>query len=208
MVGVQVEQSTLDRIHSILAGVQETETKVLKPAFTRGLMAGKTQAKKEVRQTYRISAGDFASNGKINLKGVTKTGGGLIGSVEYSGATIPLMKFKVNPSSPKQGATPSAAVLKQSGLVPFSREKDTFVAQMKTGHIGIFTRRDGVYSGKRYSETGKNKHSQAIKERYSPAVPTMVGKQEVMESVEDRVAEVINQRIDHEIDRIFNGIGG
>lgn len=206
MVGVQVEQSTLDRIHSILAGVQDAETKVLKPAFTRGLMAGKTQAKREVRQTYRISAGDFASNGRINLKGVTKTGGGLIGSVEYSGRTIQLMKFSVSPKTPQRGATPSAAVLKASSLEDFSREKNVFVAQMGSGHLGIFERTSGKYTTKR--GPGHNKHTEALKELQSPAVPTMVGKQEVMESVEDRVAEVINQRIDHEIDRIFNGIGG
>ena len=206
MVGIEIEQATLDRIHAILAGVQDADKKVLKPALTRGLMAGETQAKREVRQTYHISAGDFSSRGRINLNNVSQTGEGIVGSIEYSGGVIPLIKFKVTPKTPAQRKTPSAAVLRANSLVPFVRRKDVFVAQMKSGHIGIFDRQEGKYSSKR--GTGRNKHTEALKELQSPAVPTMVGNEEVMQSVEDRVAEVINQRIDHEIERLLNRNGG
>ena len=59
---------------------------------------------------------------------------------------------------------------------------------MKSGHIGIFERKQG----------GK------IKELLSPAVPQMVGNDEVMSTIENRVNEVINQRIDYEIERLLN----
>lgn len=204
---IEVSEQTMDRIHTILAGVEKADEKVLKPALARGLMAGKTAVGKMVRQTYHISAGDFNSRGYMRYNSVTKNGDGIIGSIEYSGGVIPLIKFKVSPSTPKKRTTPSAAVLKAGSLVKFDRKNDTFVAQMKTGHIGIFKRREKVYSGKRW--TGHpTKNSQAIQELLSPAVPQMVGNEKVMQNVEERVNEVINQRIEHEIERLLSKSGG
>lgn len=197
---IEVSEQTIDRIHAILAGVEKADEKVLKPALARGLMAGKTAAGKMVRQTYHISAGDFNSRGYMRYNSVTKNGDGIIGSIEYSGGVIPLMKFKVSPSTPKKRTTPSAAVLKASSLVKFNRQKNVFVAQMKSGHIGIMERQKGTVS----PATGKEK----LKELLSPAVPQMVGNEKVMQNVEERVNEVINQRIEHEIERLLSKNGG
>jgi hypothetical protein len=203
---IEVSEQNLDRIHAILAGVQDADKKVLKPALTRGLMAGKTAAGKAVRQTYHISAADFNSKGRLEYKNVSESGDGIIGSIKYSGGVIPLIKFKVSPKTPQRKKTPSAAVLKASSLVAFANRKDVFVAQMKSGHIGIFQRKEGKYSASRGS--GRNKHTETLKELLSPAVPQMVGNDKVMQTVEDRVNEVINQRIDHEIERLLNKNGG
>ena len=197
---IEVSEQTIDRIHTILAGVEKADEKVLKPALARGLVAGKTAAGKMVRQTYHISAGDFNSRGYMRYNSVTKNGDGIIGSIEYSGGVIPLMKFKVSPSTPKKRTTPSAAVLKASSLVKFNRQTNVFVAQMKSGHIGIMERQKGTVS----PATGKEK----LKELLSPAVPQMVGNEKVMQNVEERVNEVINQRIEHEIERLLSKNGG
>lgn len=199
---IEVSEQTIDRIHTILAGVENADKKVLKPALTRGLMAGKTAAGKAVRQTYHISAGDFNSRGHMKYNSVSQGGNGIIGSIEYSGGVIPLIRFKVSPNTPKKNKTPSAAVLKASSLVKFGRQNNVFVQQMKSGHIGIFERKEGEYSSNRGS--GKNKHTEKLKELLSPAVPQMVSNNTVMQTVEDRVNEVINQRIDHEIERLLS----
>ena len=203
---IEVSEEVLDRMHVLLAGIQDADKKVLKPALARGLMTGKTAAKKATRQTYHISASDFDSRGRLQYNAVSEEGDGVIGSLIFSGGVIPLMKFKVSPNTPKKNKTPSAAVLKSSSLVAFGNQKNVFVAQMKSGHIGIFERQSNKYSSSRGS--GKTKHTQTLKELLSPAVPQMVGNQEVMTTVEDRVNEVINQRIDHEIERLLNKNGG
>lgn len=203
---IEVSEQTINRIHAILAGVENADKKVLKPALTRGLMAGKTAAGKAVRQTYHISAGDFNSRGYMKYNSVSQGGDGIVGSIEYSGGVIPLIRFKVSPNTPKRKKTPSAAVLKASSLVKFGRENNVFVQQMESEHIGIFERKSGEYSASRGS--GQNKHTEKLKELLSPAVPQMVGNDEVMQTVEERVNEVINQRIDHEIERLLNKGGG
>ena len=203
---IEVSEETIDRIHTILAGVENADKKVLKPALTRGLMAGKTAAGKAVRQTYHISAGDFNSRGYMKYNSVSQGSDGIVGSIEYSGGVIPLIKFKVSPNTPKKKTTPSAAVLKASSLTKFARQNNVFVQQMKSGHIGIFERKEGEYSASRGS--GQNKHTEKLKELLSPAVPQMVGNDTVMQTVEDRENEEINQRIDHEIDRLLSKNGG
>ena len=203
---IEVSEQTINRIHAILAGVENADKKVLKPALTRGLMAGKTAAGKAVRQTYHISAGDFNSRGYMKYNSVSQGGDGIVGSIEYCGGVRPLIRLRVAPDTPKRKKAPSAAVLKASSLVKFGRENNVFVQQMKSGHIGIFERKSGEYSASRGS--GQNKHTEKLKELLSPAVPQMVGNDEVMQTVEERVNEVINQRIDHEIERLLNKGGG
>ena len=101
---IEVSEQTIDRMHVLLAGIEDADKKVLKPALTRGLMAGKTAAKKAVRQTYHISASDFDNRGRLQYNAVSEEGDGVIGSLQFSGGVIPLMKFKVSPAQkPRQG---------------------------------------------------------------------------------------------------------
>ena len=62
---------------------------------------------------------------------------------------------------------------------------------MGSGHIGIFKRED----------TGK------IKELYGPSTPKITENEEVIQAVTDKVNEVLNRRIEHEIERLFNSEG-
>lgn len=59
------------------------------------------------------------------------------------------------------------------------------------GHIGIYER--------------KSDSSYPIKQLYGPSVPRMAENAVVLKTVEDRVNEVINNRMEHELDRILNG---
>ena len=197
---IEVSEQTIDRIHTILAGVEKADEKVLKPALTRGLMAGKTAAKKQAVSTYRIKPSTFDEKTYIDYKGVKIGTNEVIGNIAFAGRVMPLIKFKVSPGTPKKKTTPSAAVLKASSLVKFNRQKNVFVAQMKSGHIGIMERQKGTVS----PTTGKEK----LKELLSPATPQMVGNEKVMQNVKERVNEVINQRIEHEIERLLSKRGG
>ena len=62
---------------------------------------------------------------------------------------------------------------------------------MESGHIGI-------YKG----ENGR------LKELYAPSTPKMIENEEVRLRIEERVNEVLNQRIEHEIERLLNKGGG
>lgn len=188
---IEVSEQTMNRIHAVLAGIEKADKKVLKPAMARALQAGKTEAKRQAVSTYHIRPGDFNKNSYIKYNGVEHSQSELIGTVSFAGSPIPLFKYKVTPATPGKGKTAAAAVLKKNAPIPFDRNDDVHVLQMQSGHIGIF-------------KSGNGK----LKELYAPSTPKMVENKEVMQKVEDKVNEVLNRRIEHEIGRMLEREGG
>lgn len=100
-----------------------------------------------------------------------------------------LLKYNVTPQKATYGKTPVKAAVKRSeSQVELAK---SFTAQMPNGHIGIYER--------------KSDSSYPIKQLYGPSVPRMAENAVVLKTVEDRVNEVINNRMEHELDRILNG---
>lgn len=188
---IEVSEQVIDRIHTILAGVQDADKKVLKPAMARALMAGKAESKRQAVSVYHIKPGEFNKNSYIKYRGIKHHGEGeMIGEIEFAGSPVPLIKYKVTPQTPAKGKPAAAAVLKKNAPVPFDRENDVHVLQMQSGHIGIFK-----------GENGK------LKELYAPSTPKMIENEEVRTKIEGRVNEVLNQRIGHEIERLLDQHG-
>lgn len=207
MIDVEVSEETTNRLHAILAGIEKAEEKVLKPALARGLSAGKTAFSKQTRETYHVSSSVLSSYSKVGYKSVSVSGSGIIGSIEYSGGVIPLYKFNVAPKKPTYGKKAvKASVMRSGGQVVFD---NAFIAQMGNGHIGIFEKKGTWRRSTRPTEAGTNtENNEKIKELFGPSVPKMAENAVVLQSVEDRVNEVVNQRIDHEIERLLSGNGG
>ena len=167
----------------------KADEKVLKPAMQRGLSAGRTAFNKQIKSVYYVSPAVISRYSHIGYKKVEMRSDGLIGSIEYAGTVIPLIKYNVAPQKATYGKTPvKAAVKRDESQVEFT---EAFTAQMPNGHIGIYER--------------KNDSSYPIKQLYGPSVPRMAENAVVLKTVEDRVNEVINNRMEHEIDRILNG---
>ena len=189
MVDIEVSQETTNRLHAILSGLGKADEKVLKPAMQRGLTAGRAAFSKQIKSTYYVSTSVFTKYSHIGYKKVEMRSDGLIGSIEYAGTVIPLIKFNATPQKATYGKSPvKAAVKKGESQVEL---QNAFTAQMPNGHIGIYER--------------KNDSSYPIKQLYGPSVPRMAENAVVLKTVEDRVNEVINNRMEHEIDRILNG---
>lgn len=202
---IEVSEETISKIHTILAGVKDADKKVLKPALGRGLSAGKTAISKGVRETYRVTPSVFSNYAKIGLKGVELSGNEIVGSITYSGGVIPLYKFNVTPKKPTYGKKQvNASVMRMGSQVVF---ENAFTAQMKNGHLGVFERK-GIWKmstrNNSKKETPNNEHTEKMKELFGPSVPKMIENANVMKTAEERVNEVINQRIDHEIERLLN----
>lgn len=206
---IEVSEQTIDRLHTILAGVENADKKVLKPALTRGLMAGKTEFGKQIRKTYEITPSVFSEYAKVGYKNVSVAGDKIIGSIKYAGGVIPLYKFSVAPKLQtygKKDRAVSVSVKKNTGKTVFD---NAFIATMKSDHVGIFERKGTWRRSTRSTEENNNTgNNEKIKELFGPSVPSMAGEKDIMQAVEDRINEVINQRIDHEIDRLLSNSGG
>ena len=110
--------------------------------------------------------------------------------IHFSGYEIPLYKFKVTPKAPGIKKQVTAAVKKGGGTA----FENAFIAQMKSGHIGVFERE----TSKRFP----------IEEKMGLAMAQMVGNTNVMTELEKEAQKTVDERIVHEIDRLLNGYGG
>ena len=97
----------------------------------------------------------------------------------------------MSPKEPGTGKKVRAAVLKSSTQTEFER---AFIGGMGSGHKGMFER--------------KRETRLPIRELYGPSVAHMVENSVVVEEIEKAAQETINKRVEQEITRILNGIGG
>lgn len=181
---IEITSEQIDRIHSLLGGIQNAPQKVIYNVLNRAVTNVKTTSSREVRKTYKIKSSDLTShqNIKIAKAGPSK----LEAAIEFGGNLIPLMKFNVTPKQP-QRKTVSASVLTSGGK---KRLVHAYVANLKYG-VGVFER--------------KTSERESSRELYGPAAAVMVDNKEVLEKVQDSAIETIDKRIEHEISRILNG---
>lgn len=184
---VDIAEDSLDRVTKLLAGISGGVYKAVGSALTRAAAAGKTAAKQPVTREYSISQSEFQSQTRNINHFVRDTGGGLSVVFGFRGNVIPLMKFNTRVNNSGQVVTQ----VKRSGAA--ATLDRAFTAQMG-GHRGVYER-VGV---KRFP----------VEELYGPATPQMMySNEEVMDEIEDKMAETYEKRIDHEILRVLNGWG-
>ena len=195
---IEVSEETTERLSIILAGIEDADQKVLKPALDRGLTAGKTAFNKQIKEVYNITTTAINEHSKVGYNKVVMEEDELIGSIKFAGTVIPLYKFKVSPKTPTYGKKKVSVSVKKGSTGESQR---AFIAQMQSGHLGVFNRTDD-YSKKQRNQRNKTKHNQMIEERLGPSVPRMAENAVVLQTVEDRVNEVINKRIQQELERL------
>ncbi len=184
---VDVAEDSLDRAAALLAGISGGVYKAVGNALTRAASSGKTAAKRAVTHEYFISQSQFLASTK-NINHFKRSSGGDISIVfGFRGNVVPLARFNTRVRGDGRVVTrvkrsESAAVLDRA-----------FFAQMG-GHIGV------------YERVGVSRFP--VEELYGPATPQMMySNEDVMDEVEEKMAETYEKRIDHEILRVLNGWG-
>lgn len=71
---------------------------------------------------------------------------------------------------------------------------DAFIAEMKSGHIGVFHRE----TSKRFP----------ISEYMGLSAAHMVGETAVAEKLQEEAQKTVDERVMHEVERFLNGYGG
>ena len=168
----------------------------LKNAINRAMDAAKTQGKREITQRYTIKQKDVAENTKPKRA----TANNLSAILQYIGSNIAATKFKIKPPEPLPAKHPIVNIqYKKDGGGP---RPEAFVAQMPSGHIGVFERLPGQFSKKHKSGQGPLTY-QKIQQLMGPSVVGMVGGKDAKEAIQNRANEVLSERIDHEMKRLM-----
>jgi len=183
---IEFSDSAVQKAETLLGGIKDALPKVQTRAINRSLQTARAEAVRAVRAEYAVSA--EAVRKTIEIKNASFSNP--TGTILSTGSPIDLAKFDISPSRPNPKAkNPVLARVKLGGArKPI---KNAFLARLSNGHLGIFIRAD--------------KGRFPIKQLYGPSVPQMIGSENVSKKIEDKAAETLGKRLEHEIDRILEG---
>lgn len=202
---IEISAEAVERVQKLLESVPKGAERALSSAINRGLSRVKTGASKRVKEVYTVQGRAFNEATKIRVNKADT--GNLVGFVSFSGYKIPLYKFQVTPKVPGTRQQVRAAVMKGGGT-PY---EEAFIGQMKNGHLGVFERTGEQGIESRLQKTKKRRetlHTEKIWELPGLAAAQMVGNENIIAGLEAEAQEIVNERLEHEIDRLLNGYGG
>lgn len=202
MISIEVSQESINLITEQLQNVPKKILRAQNKALTKTANYIKRGLVNEAAKRYNIPKGSFnKSFGKIRK---IKTANGTIAELKSFGVPFPMMYFKPKPSKPyrKNRRTGEKRHLyigkhydeRPRVTVEILRGKRTvlnhsFLAEMKSGHIGIFHR--------------TTKKRLPIKEKYAPSIPTMLGNTKVWVDVVDNAEEFFNNAFEQELKNVL-----
>lgn len=180
---IQIRVDNAERIEKLFEDTPKEAKTVLVRAINRSATAAKTRSSVLIRKNYIVKAEDIKKRIKIR----NATASNLSAQIRASGPVTPLMKFDVTPNSPETVIV-RARVKKGSGRKVI---KHGFVNKMSNSHVNVFTR------------VGKNRLP--IKGLYGPSIAQMMGKDEIAEEIIKRGQTVLDERLEHELNRLLRG---
>lgn len=185
---MEITSETIERVEAVLAGVPKGAGRAISNAMNRGLSHVKTGAFKKIKEVYAVQNKALKEGTRVKISKAST--GSLAGYVAFSGCKIPLYKFSVSPKKPGTGKMVKAGQM----IGKESTFEHAFIANLRNERTGIFER------------TTKKRFP--IKEIMGSSAAQMIQNVNVLENLEKEAQEVINQRLEHEIDRILSGYGG
>lgn len=207
-----IDREAIDRAQKMLAGIDGDFNKALHSAMQRTADFLRTNSVKAIRERYAISAANIRANENVTIRYNYRDGAQAF--ITFAGHKIPLYRYDgASPAQPAYNTGKWVSVMingKKARVHPGlpasghqlkstspTRYENAFVAQMKSGHTGIFERTGGMTAS----------GSSEIEEIMGSSVPQMLGSKEVLEKLSHQAMEKFGERIDHEVLRRLNGWG-
>ena len=183
----------------------------MKAAMSRTVQRLRSGTNKAIREKYDISDAGIRAEKQVRVRYDYRDG--VQATVTFSGRKIPLWRFGgAWPAVPTQdiaagkmpvmvkgvwtrqypGVAARGHQFRDTRVTQFS---DAFVAQMKSGHIGIFERTGGSTS----------EGSDAIQELMGSSVAQMLGRQEVAQKLTEEAYQTFERELDGAVYRILAG---
>lgn len=192
MIYSEIKVTGIKEVQKRLGSFKNKTPLVLSRAINRAINNANKNVKKETTARYFISSTDVKDT--IKIKKASK--GSLKAAVISRDEGIALSRFKVLPQKTNKSRNKSkppkiykAGVKKDGGVKPLDGNPKAFVAKMKTGHVGVFERK----SEKRFP----------IKQLFGPSTPQIIKNEDTISIVKKEASEMLQKRIDAEINNIL-----
>jgi hypothetical protein len=183
---IDFDKDQLDRVQGMLSHIPGATAKAMYRALNRATQNARSNIVKQARNSYSVQAKEVRST--LKIKRANKNN--LMAQVNSTGSVIPLIAFKVNPKTVSGRRTAPIRVGVRKGTA--SPLANAFIARIN-GKVGVAER------------VGTARFP--IRRLFGPSAPQMVGNEEVLGKVSDEAVEMLNRRLDHEIQNILAGRG-
>lgn len=182
-----IGDGSIERAQKLLAAIPHGADKAVGSALKRAATSGMAHASKAIRKEYVVNAGIINRYTRRKLHFIS-SGGMTTVDMIFQGEHIPLIRFDTKISG---DGRVSARVKRTSARTALDH---VFGANVG-GHHGVFERE----TSKRFP----------IEEKFGPSVPQMIdANDDVSQALGDKIREVFEERLDHEILAVMNGWRG
>lgn len=183
MIELSMEQ--IEKIQKKLQDIPEKIPIVTARAINRAAEAARTEGSRFIRETYHVKHASVLR--KIKIKKAYPAD--LIADIRVTGRPLSVINFKVtkNKPLPIRGKYAVVRVKRGSG----GPIKGSFVLTTRSGYTNVFTRR--------------TKARYPLRSIHGPSVPQMMGNEDGIKRMEEKALEILEKRLDHEIERVLGG---
>lgn len=212
---IRVDTPNVRDIQNRLGELRGKTPQVMARAINDASVTGKKVIAQEIAKTYTVKSGDIKKALDVS-KATPERTKALIKTNRKGAYKIPLYAHKLSPKkawNPAMSVKPrpkkyKVQIKKTEGAKEFLHG---FVAQMNSGHVGFFVRKNDARHKKNLKAYGANKRVRGkrtqlgIKEVYSQAIAQMAGKESTVEIVTREAQATLTRRLEHEISRVLGG---
>lgn len=198
-IQLQIDQRSLDASKLVMAQLNGVFGKVVSRAINKSLVSVRAAATDEIAKDLNLTKTKIRES--FTLKNATQADAS--GFVTSRSKPIPLIEFSGTRALARGGVS---VQVKKTG----TREKllHAFIATMRSGHRGVFERRETIYQGKpwrknvNYAALAKMGviESLPIDQLYGPRITDEYAKGPVLAVVQAKADEVYTKNLEHELD--------
>lgn len=196
---ITIDDKELEKAQKLLGGIENGVKRAITSAINHSLGKAKTKLKKKITQEYYIKSSDVEKTLSIKKANYST----LAGTISSRSKRTSLTKLKLK----KSGTSILSGVRKSNGI-KLLRGKDElfgkpFTAKMKNGHIGVFQRK--TKQRIRVGMVSSSEQENPIQELYTLSIPQMAGEKGIQKYIEEEAEKMVNERFEHEVERILKG---
>ena len=196
---ITIDDKELEKAQKLLGGIENGVKRAITSAINHSLGKAKTKLKKKITQEYYIKSSDVEKTLSIKKANYST----LAGTISSRSKRTSLTKLKIK----KSGTSILSGVRKSNGI-KLLRGKDElfgkpFTTKMKNGHTGVFQRKTKQRIGVGMGSSSEQENP--IQELYTLSIPQMAGEKGVQKYIEEEAEKMVNERFEHEVERILKG---
>lgn len=196
---ITIDDKELEKAQKLLGGIENGVKRAITSVINHSLGKAKTKLKKKITQEYYIKSSDVEKTLSIKKANYST----LAGTISSRSKRTSLTKLKI-----KKSGTSILSGVKKSNGIKLLQGKDNlfgrpFTAKMKNGHIGVFQRK--TKQRIRVGMVSSSEQENPIQELYTLSIPQMAGEKGVQKYIEEEAEKMVNERFEHEVERILKG---